>query len=129
MIGSKYAPLIGRILISFLFIAAGVNKAVSPEGTIGYIASAGLPFPPVAYAGALVMELGVGLLLLIGYQTKLAALALAAFTIVAGLLFHNNFADQIQTIMFLKNLAITGGLLQIYAFGAGALSIDERRGA
>lgn len=128
MIGSKYAPLIGRILISLLFIIAGAGKAAAPDGTIGYIASAGLPFPPVAYAGALAMELGGGLLLLIGYQTKWVALALAAFTVVTALIFHNNFADQIQTIMFLKNLAITGGLLQIYAFGAGALSLDERRG-
>lgn len=122
-----YAPLAGRILISILFLVAGASKAVAPDGTIGYIASAGLPFPPLAYAGALAMELGGGLLLLIGYQTKWVALALAAFTVVTALIFHNNFADQIQMIMFLKNLAITGGLLQIFAFGAGAFSIDERR--
>lgn len=128
MIGSKYAPLVGRILISLLFIVAGAGKAAAPDATIGYIASVGLPFPPVAYAGALAMELGGGLLLLIGFQTRWVALALAGFTVVTALVFHNNFADKIQTIMFLKNLAISGGLLQIYAFGAGAFSLDERRG-
>ncbi|MGB5093792.1 MAG: DoxX family protein [Parvibaculum sp.] len=128
MIGSKYAPFVGRILISILFIIAGADKVATPDGTMGYIASAGLPFPVLAYAGALAVELGGGLLLLIGYQTRWAALALAAFTIVAALIFHSNFADQIQMIMFLKNLAIIGGLLQIYAFGAGAFSLDARRG-
>ena len=76
---------------------------------------------------ALVVEIGGGVLLVVGYRTREAALALALFTIVAALGFHNNFAEQNQMIHFLKNLAIAGGLLQIVAFGAGSISLDARR--
>jgi len=87
----------------------------------------GLPFPDLAYLGALAVELGLASLLLIGYRTRPVALAMAAFTLVTALVFHHNFADQNQLIHFLKNVAIAGGLLQVAAFGAGALSVDGRR--
>ncbi|MBI1261520.1 MAG: DoxX family membrane protein [Rhizobiales bacterium] len=124
---TNYATLAARLLISVLFIMAGANKAFHADGTIAYIASSGLPFPPLSYAGAVAVELGGGLLLLLGYQTKWAALALAIFTLVTAAVFHNNFADQTQMIMFMKNLAIAGGLFQIFAYGGGGWSIDARR--
>lgn len=97
--------------------------------TQALIAAAGLPAPLLAYGAAIVVEVGGGVLLLIGYRSRLAALALAAFTLLAAVAFHADFGDQNQLIHFLKNLAIAGGLMQVAAFGAGALSVDGwRRG-
>lgn len=118
----------GRVLIGILFLFAGVGKVAAPAMTIGYIASAGLPAPSLAYVVALAVELGGGLLLVLGYQTRIVALVLAVFTVATAIGFHNDFADQNQMIHFLKNIAITGGLLQVFAFGAGAFSIDSYRG-
>jgi putative oxidoreductase len=119
-------PAFGRFLIAVIFLLSGVGKIFAPEATQGYIAAAGLPLPAVGYAIALLAEVGGGLLLLLGYQTRYAALGLAIFTVAAAIGFHHNFADQNQMIHFLKNLAITGGLLQIYAFGPGGFSLDAR---
>lgn len=124
---TRYVPLLGRLLLAAIFLISGFGKLTSAEGTIGYIAAAGLPAPQLAYAVALLVELGGGLLLVLGYQTRLAALALAVFTLATAFGFHANFADQNQMIHFLKNIAITGGLLQVVAFGAGGLSFDRRR--
>ncbi|MGK9259603.1 DoxX family protein [Sinorhizobium meliloti] len=118
--------LIGRLLLAAMFILSGFGKLGDPSGTIGYIASAGLPLPPVAYAIALVVEIGAGILLVLGYQARWVALILAAFTLASAIGFHTDFADQNQMIHFMKNLAITGGFLQIAAFGAGAFSLDGR---
>jgi putative oxidoreductase len=118
---------LGRVLLAFLFLMSGVSKLGAPAATMAYIASAGLPSAGVVYALALVVEIGAGLLLLIGFQARLAAGVLALFTIAAAFLFHNNFTDQNQIIHFLKNFAIAGGLLQIAAAGAGRLSLDGRR--
>ena len=82
--------------------------------------------PPLAYVVAVALELGGGLLLITGYQARIVALALAVFSVVAGVAFHSNFADQNQMFHFLKNVMMAGGLLQIVAFGAGALSLDSR---
>ncbi|MCG5487125.1 MAG: DoxX family protein [Sinorhizobium meliloti] len=120
--------LIGRLLLAAMFILSGFGKLGDPSGTIGYIASAGLPLPPVAYAIALVVEIGAGILLVLGYQARWVALILAAFTLASAIGFHTDFADQNQMIHFMKNLAITGGFLQIAAFGAGAFSLDGRVG-
>lgn len=87
---------------------------------MGYIAAMGLPFPAVALAGAIALEVGGGLLLAFGLQTRLVALALAAFSAVTGVVFHGAIGDQNQFVHLLKNLAMAGGLLQIAAFGAGA---------
>ncbi|MGP8121517.1 MAG: DoxX family protein [Xanthobacteraceae bacterium] len=124
---TSWLPLLGRLLLALIFIMSGVNKLFAPGPTQAYIAAAGLPLPLVAYIVALVVEIGGGVLLLVGYRTREAALALALFTIVAALGFHNNFAEQNQMIHFLKNLAIAGGLLQVVAFGAGSISLDARR--
>lgn len=117
----------GRLLLAVLFLLSGLGKIAAPEMTQGYIASAGLPMPVVAYAVAVLVEVAGGVLLLIGYQARPVALVLAAFTLVAAVGFHANFGDQNQLIHFLKNIAIVGGLLQVAAFGAGALSVDARR--
>ncbi|OAH44689.1 LysR family transcriptional regulator [Sphingobium yanoikuyae] len=119
----------GRLLIAILFLLSGLGKLARPTFTIGYIASAHLPFPSFAYGVALLVELGGGILLLLGFRARATAAVLAAFTVVAALGFHNNFADPNQMIHFLKNIAIAGGLLQVVAFGAGAFSLDGRREA
>jgi len=120
-------PLVGRVLLAILFILSGLFKLAEPAGTQGYIASAGVPAPLLAYLVAVVVELGGGVLLLVGYRVRLAATALAIFTVAAALLFHHAIGDQNQFIHFMKNLAITGGLLQVIAFGAGSFSVDQRR--
>lgn len=116
-----------RLLIAAIFVFSGVGKLVAPGGTIGYIASAGLPAPTLGYAVALLVELVGGLLLIVGYRTRAVAAALALFTLATAVVFHADFADQQQRVQFLKNLAIAGGLLHIVALGAGAYSFDSRR--
>ena len=123
--------LAGRILLALLFVPAGFGKIGGFEGTAGYIASVGLPLPQLGAALAIVVELGLGLLLLAGYRTRLAALVLAVFTVAAGVIFHAYWgvpAEQVmmQKINFYKNLGIAGGLLAFVAFGAGGLSLDAR---
>ena len=120
-------PAFGRFLMAVIFLLSGVGKIFAPEATQGYIAAAGLPLPVVGYAIALLAEVGGGLLLLLGYQTRYAALGLAIFTVAAAIGFHHNFADQNQMIHFLKNIMVVGGLLQIVYFGAGPMSIDASR--
>ena len=118
---------VGRFLIAILFIMSGLSKITTPAAIIGYIDSAGLPFPTLGYVITLAVEIGGGLLLLTGFQARIAAGIMAVFTIAAALAFHRNFADQNQMIHFMKNIAITGGLLQVVAFGAGRFSLDARR--
>jgi putative oxidoreductase len=120
--------LASRVLLASLFLASGLGKLAAPAATQGYIASVGAPFPLIAYAIAVIVEVVGGALLLVGFHTRAVALVLAVFTIAAGAIFHNNFADQMQMIMFMKNLAIAGGLLHVVVFGAGGFSIDNRRG-
>jgi len=124
---TSYAPAIGRWLLAAIFLISGIGKLMNPAGTIGYISAVGLPLPELGYVLAVIVEVGGGLLLVLGYQARIAALALAVLTIAAGIFFHGNFGDQNQFIHFLKNLAIAGGLLQVVAFGAGRLSFDLRR--
>jgi putative oxidoreductase len=118
----------GRVLIAAIFILSGASKLADPAGTIGYIASAGLPLPQLAFAGAAAVELLGGLALVVGYRTRLVALVLAIFSILAALSFHSALADQNQFIHFFKNIAMAGGLLQVVAFGGGRISLDARRG-
>jgi putative oxidoreductase len=124
----RYLPVFGRVLLAVLFVMSGISKLTDPAGTIGYIQSAGLPLPNIAYGIALTVELLGGILLIVGYRTRLVALILAVFTVAAAIGFHAHFADQNQMIHFMKNIAIAGGLLQIVAFGAGAFSLDSRLG-
>ena len=119
--------LIGRILLSIIFIMAGLSKFGNIDGTAGYIGSVGLPMGTLLAWAAAIFETIAGIMILVGFQTKLAAWALAAFCIIAGLLFHNNFSEQIQMILFMKNLAIAGGFLALIVAGPGSISIDSRR--
>ena len=119
-------PFVGRILVAAIFILSGLGKIGAPAATQGYIAAMGLPAPLLAYIGAIVVELGGGLLLLAGYRTRLVAAALAVFSIVTAFVFHHALADQNQMIHFLKNFAMAGGLLQFVAYGAGRISVDGR---
>ncbi|WP_431479248.1 DoxX family protein [Massilia eburnea] len=123
-----YLPLVGRILMAAIFVMSGIGKIANPAGTIGYISAMGLPFPELGLAAAIGIEVVGGLLLVAGLYTRPVALALAAFSVVTGLIFHSAIADQNQMIHLMKNLAMAGGLLQIAAFGAGSLSLDARRG-
>jgi putative oxidoreductase len=126
--------LAGRLLLAALFLPAGLAKIGGFAGTVGYIASAGLPLPTLGAILAIVVEVGGGLALLVGFQARLAALALAVFTLVASVFFHAFWSvptDQVmvQQLMFFKNLAVAGGLLLLAAAGAGAWSLDARRSA
>ncbi|AJZ90214.1 DoxX family protein [Cedecea neteri] len=118
---------VGRIVIAAIFIVSGLGKIAAPEATQGYIASVGLPFPLLGYLIALAAEVGGGVLLLVGYRTRLIAALLAVFTVATAVFFHHNFADQNTVLHFLKNLMIASGLLQISALGATSLSFDTRR--
>ena len=123
--------LLGRIFLAALFIPAGFGKIAGFTGTAGYIASVGLPLPQVGAAIAIVVELGLGILLLVGFKTRLAALLIALFTLAAALFFHNYWsmpADKvmINQLMFWKNIAIAGGLLAFTAFGPGRFSVDRK---
>ena len=123
----RYFPFVGRLMIGLPFAMSGVSKLGAYSTTTGMISAAGLPFPPLAFAVAAATELGGGLFLIAGYRTRYVAAALAVFSLATAISFHANFADQNQMIHFLKNVMMAGGLLQIVAFGAGALSIDNRR--
>ena len=124
--------VIARILLALMFVLAGFGKLTGLEGTAGYIASKGLPAPMLLAVAAGVVELVAGVLLIIGWQARWAALALAAFTVVASVIFHNFWAmpaaqQMTQQLMFMKNMGVVGGLLLVFAFGAGSLSLDARR--
>ena len=123
---NPYVCALGRLLVAALFLISGLGKIAAPALTQGYIASAGLPFPRLAYLVAIVIEVIGGILLILGYQSRIVASVMAVFTVAAALGFHRDFADQNAMAHFLKNISITGGLLQIAAFGAGRLSIDSR---
>ena len=122
----SFAAPAGRVLISLIFIQSGWGKIAGYAGTQAYMESAGVPgfLLPLVIA----VELLGGLAVLLGWQTRVAAFLLAGFTLLSALLFHFDFGDQGQTIQFMKNLAIAGGFLVIVAHGAGAWSIDARRG-
>ena len=120
--------LVARILLAVIFILAGLDKFGNIAGTAGYIGSVGLPMAePLAWLTA-IFEVAAGLAILAGFMTRLAAYALAAFCIVSGVIFHSNFGDQIQMILFMKNLAMAGGYLALSVSGPGAYSVDARKG-
>ena len=126
--------LIGRLLLALLFLPAGISKIGGFAGTVGYIASRGLPMPEVGAVVAILVEVVGGLALIAGFGTRIAAVVLAVFTLVATFIFHNYWgvpAEQafVQQLMFFKNIAVVGGLLILAASGPGTLSVDARRGA
>ncbi len=125
-----FGPLAGRILIAAIFLFAGLHKVTGFEGTVGYIAAKGMPFPQLAALAAIITELGGGLLLVIGWKARWAALLLFFFTALTALVFHNFWAipaDQAQNQMihFMKNISMMGGLLYVVVHGSGPLSIER----
>lgn len=123
--------LVGRVLLALMFLDSGYGKIGAFADTAGYIGSKGLPMPEVLAAAALALELLGALMLVIGWKARWAAAALAAFTVVATVIFHNYWAmpeaqQMLQKLMFLKNAAVIGGLLLVVAFGAGRWSADRR---
>jgi putative oxidoreductase len=126
MNATRYLPFAGRLLIGLPFAMSGLSKLAAYGPTTAMISAVGLPVPPLAFAVAVAVELGGGLLLIAGFRVREIAIALALFSLATAVSFHSNFADQNQMIHFLKNIMIAGGLLQIVAFGAGAISIDDR---
>ena len=124
--------LVGRALIALLFIPAGLSKIGAFAGVAGYIASKGVPLPQVAAVIGIVAEVGLGALILIGWQTRWAALGMAIFTVVITFIFHNFWALPAEQVMaqqqaFFKNIAVVGGLLALVAWGAGGYSVDAKR--
>jgi putative oxidoreductase len=115
----------GRLLISLIFIVSGFNKIANFAGTQAYMESAGVP--GILLPLVIAIELLGGLAVVFGWHTRLAAFLLAGFSLVSAVLFHANFGDQMQMIMFMKNLALAGGFLMIVAQGAGPYSLDNRR--
>ena len=127
MNAARYLPFVGRLFIGLPFLASGLSKLAAYDATIGLIMSSTLPLPPpLAYVGAVTVEVGCGLLMIAGYQTRIAAIVLALFCLATAAFFHTNFADPNQIFHFIKNMVMTGGLLQLVVSGAGAISIDDR---
>jgi putative oxidoreductase len=124
---TRYLPLIGRILIGVPFLMSGTQKIFAYAATTAKISGAGLPFAPLGWGIALVVEIGFGLLLIVGLRARPVAAVLAAWCLVTAIIFHTNFADPAMFAHFLFNMMIAGGLLQIAHFGAGALSFDARK--
>ena len=124
--------LLGRVMIALLFVPAGLQKISGFAGTVGYAASVGMPMPQVAVAVGLVIEIVGGLAILLGWQTRWAALILGFFTLVASFFFHNFWgvpaeASMMQQLLFWKNIAVVGGLLGYAAHGAAGWSVDGRK--
>ncbi len=125
---TRYLPFIGRLLIGGIFAISGLTKALAYTGTTTAITAVGLPLAPIGWTIALIVEIGCGVLLLVGFRARPVAAILAVWCLLTAVFFHHDFTDQNMMIHFLKNIMIAGGLLQIVYFGAGALSIDSRQG-
>lgn len=121
----RYLNLVGRILLVVIFIKAGIGKISDPAGAAHYMELMGVPgvlvWPTIA------LELLGGAAIIVGYQTRLVAFVMAGFCVVAALIFHRNFGDQTQMIMFLKNIAMAGGFLLLASTGATAFAVDRPR--
>ena len=120
--------LVGRVLASVIFILGGWGKLMAMAGTKAYFAKVGVPLPEIAYWVAVAVELGGGVLFLLGWQTRILGVVLAVFCIATALLAHTNFADPSQQINFMKNMCMAGGFLAFAAAGGGALSLDGALG-
>lgn len=123
---NQILSLVGRIGLAFIFVMAGYSKIGGYEGTAGYMDSMGVPGALLPLV--ILLELGGGLAIIVGFLTKPVALALAAFSVASALIFHANFGDQMQSIMFMKNIGLAGGFLLLAANGPGEYSLDAKRG-
>jgi len=120
----KLAMPAGRVLMAIMFVMAGFGKITDYAGTQGYMEMMGVPGALLPLV--IITEIGGGLAIVLGWQTQLVALALAGFSLISAVIFHADFGDQTQMIMFLKNVSIAGGFLFLAAHGAGAYSLDNR---
>jgi putative oxidoreductase len=120
--------LASRLFLALIFLVAGWGKLNAIDGTVGYMTSMGIPAAGVLIYLTILTEIGGGLLIAIGYQTRIVAFLMAGFTLLSALIFHFNFGDQMQAINFMKNIAIAGGFFSLVANGAGAWSLDGRKG-
>jgi putative oxidoreductase len=120
-------PLIARILLSAIFIQSGVGKIMDPSGTQQYMAAYGMPLTGLFLIGAIFCEIFGSLSILLGFKARLGATLLVIFMIPTTLIFHTKLSDQVQMIMFMKNLAIIGGLLMVAYFGSGPISLDAKK--
>ena len=121
----KVSHIVARVFLGHIFLLAGISKLGAYAGTQGYMETMGIPGALLPLV--ILLEVVGGLAVITGWKTKWASLALAAFSVVAAALFHNNFADQTQMILFMKNIAIAGGFVLLAIHGAGAFSLDNRR--
>lgn len=124
---NDYLALLGRILIAAIFLMSGFNKIMAPGQTQAYMESAGMPMTGLFLVGAIVLEVGGALSLLLGAYTFWGSLALLIFMIPTTLIFHTHFADPNQVIHFMKNLAMIGGILYVMEAGPGRISVDAKR--
>jgi len=115
----------GRLLLALMFLLAGINKISGYAGTQGFMESMGVPGALLPLV--ILLEIVGGILLILGWHTRIVAFLMAGFTILAALIFHSNLGDQMQMLFFMKNLSIAGGLLLVVSHGAGPYSIDNRR--
>ena len=122
---NRYSALLGRILISLMFLTSGLGKITGYAATQGYMETVGVP--GLLLPLVIVVEVVGAIAVIVGWRTRWAAAALAGFCIVSALLFHADFSDQSQMISFMKNISIAGGFMVIVAFGAGPLSLDKRQ--
>ncbi len=119
--------LSGRVMMALIFVLSGLSKLSAIEGMQGYMESVGVP--GILIYPTIFLEVGAGLAIIVDFQTRIAALLLAGFSLITAFIFHNQFDDQMQFIMFMKNVAIAGGLLLLVRNGAGELSLDNRQSA
>ena len=127
---TKFNPIFslgGRMMIALIFVLSGLGKIFAIEGTQGYMEALGLP--GILVYPTILFEVGAALAIIAGFQTRIVALLLAGFTLFTAFIFHNQLGDQMQFLMFMKNVAMAGGFLFLVRHGAGELSLDNRRSA
>ena len=121
---SPYLGLAGRVLLAITFVVAGYGKIGGYAGTQGYMEAMGVP--GMLLPLVIILELGGGLAIIAGWQTRIIAILIAGFTLLAAFTFHLDFADRLESILFMKNVSIAGGFLLLAAYGSGALALDNR---
>ena len=122
---NNIAILLGRVMMSAIFIEGGIRKAMAPAATLASFAKLSLPNPPLAFGVTVAIEVLAGLAVLVGWKTRWAALVLAAWCIATALVAHFHPGDKGQMIHFMKNVSMSGGFLVLFAMGAGRFSIDR----
>ena len=122
----KFIPLVARTFLAVIFLRSGVGKLMGFAGTQEQIAGAGLPLAPLVTVFTIAFLLLGGAALILGYKARIGGILLLLFLIPATVVFHNPIVDSTQMVQFMKNLAITGGLLMVVAYGSGPVSLDNQ---